>query len=78
MTLKTADNAPDDIVTLAGAAATLEFEVEITTGVPPAGAGLLRVTVALAGLPPMTVFGARLRAERPTLQGNGAPAPSNS
>jgi len=63
-TAKVAVVAPEATVTLAGTVATLVFELERLATSPPVGAALVRVTVPLAPLPPTTLVGLTLTAER--------------
>src|SRR5262245_18168997 len=73
-TAKVAVVAPEATVTLAGTVAMLVFELDSDTASPPAGAALVSVTVPLAPLPPTTLVGFTLTAER--LAGGGAPLAS--
>ena len=61
--VKVALVAPAATVTLAGTVTAAELSESVTTS-PPAGAGALRVTVPVAELPPTTLAGLMLRAER--------------
>ena len=61
-TAKSALVAPAATVALAGTAATL-LSVPSATTAPPAGAGALRVTVPVEGLPPNTLVGFTLTEE---------------
>jgi len=65
--LNAAEADPPATVTLAGVAATLGFELVNATTAPPAGAGLLSITVfAVVTLPPTTVLGDTLTEARLT------------
>jgi len=70
-TVKVALVAPEATVTLAGTVATLVFELESVTTSPPLGAALVKVTVPVEGLPPTTLVGLTLTAER--LAAGGVP-----
>src|SRR5262245_11246827 len=61
--------APAGTVTLAGTEASAAFALERLTSAPPAGAPEVRVTVPWDGLPPTTLAGLTLTAER--LAGGG-------
>jgi hypothetical protein len=56
-TLKVAVLAPAETVTVAGTVAAAVFEEVSATTVPPAGAGPLRVTVPVEGVPLTTLVG---------------------
>lgn len=58
VTLKLALDFPALTVTLAGTVAS-ELLLDNVTVMPPLGAGAVRVTVPVVGLPPMTVLGFR-------------------
>jgi hypothetical protein len=60
-TVKFALEEPALTFTLAGTVATAASLLVSVTTVPPLGAGPFRVTVACAGLPPITAVGARVR-----------------
>ena len=63
VTVKLAELAPGAIVTVAGTlAAALSLDSALTA--PPAGAGLLRVTVPVPDVPPVTVAGFIVTADR--------------
>jgi hypothetical protein len=64
LTAKLALVAPGETDTLAGTAAAALL-VESATCAPPAGAGPLSVTVAAAGLPPVTLAGLTVSDETP-------------
>lgn len=61
VTVKVAVVAPAATVTFAGTVATEVLLLERVTAMPPAGAGPLRVTVPVDGLPPCTLVGLRAR-----------------
>ena len=58
LTLKVVDVIPAGIVTVLGTVA-FAFEVDSWTTSPPAGAGPVRVTVAVEDAPPVTLVGFR-------------------
>src|SRR2546422_10707763 len=72
-TVKFALVAAAATVTLAGTVATAAFPLERVTTAPPAGAGPLRVTVPVDGLPADTLGGLRLR--EGSVTGGTAPRP---
>src|SRR5512141_2008558 len=57
LTVKVAEVAPSGTVTLAGTVATLVLLLARLTTAPPAGAGMLSVTVPIELEPPFTVVG---------------------
>ena len=61
--LKVAVVAPAATVTFAGTVAAA-LSLDNVTRAPPVGAGLLRVTVPVEALPPVTLVGVTLTAER--------------
>jgi len=71
LTVKVALVAPAATVTLEGTRATAVLLLERETCAPPDGAAALSVTVPVEELPPMTLVGLRLIAERVT-GGGGA------
>ena len=62
--MKVALVAPAATVTLAGTVAAAVLLLASVTTIPPAGAGALRVTVPVEDVPPVTLAGLRLRADR--------------
>jgi hypothetical protein len=64
ITVKFAVVEPGDTVTALGTVAIAVLLLERVTDIPFVGAGPLRVTVPLEGLPPLTVEGLRLKDER--------------
>jgi len=60
VTVKVAEVAPAGTITLDGTVATFDLLLESVTVVPFDGAGPLRVTVPVDGLPPTTVDGFKL------------------
>jgi hypothetical protein len=73
VTVNCAVVAPEGTFTLAGTAAAL-FELERDTTRPPLGAALVRVTVPVALLPPITLDGETLTVERLAGGGTGVTA----
>jgi hypothetical protein len=69
VTVNVALTAPAGTVTLAGRVAAPVLLLDNVTSAPPAGAGLLRVAVPWAGLPPVTVVGFNVSEDKPTLFG---------
>src|SRR6185503_3412326 len=67
--VKVADVAPAGTVMLAGTAANSGYWLDNGTTVPPAGAGPDSVTVAVTGLPPVTVSGVNVSDDGFTLAG---------
>jgi hypothetical protein len=65
--VKVVDVLPACTVTLAGTAAADVLLLERVTGTPPVGAGPLRVTVAMEGLPPVRLVGFREIEDRVTV-----------
>src|SRR5207249_3135276 len=63
--------APTATVTLAGSEATVVFELDSVTTSPPVGAALVSVTVPLALLPPTTLAGVTLTADKLAAAGGG-------
>ena len=57
LTLKVAVVEPAATVTLAGTVAAAALLLDRVTSVPPLGAAFVNVTVAVEGLPPVTVAG---------------------
>ena len=73
VTVKLAPLVPAAMVTLGGMLAVPGRLLDRVTTVPPAGAGLGSVTVPVAELPPVTLFGLTLNEER-VAGGGGVPA----
>jgi len=61
VTVKVFEVDPVPTVTLAGTVAAAVSELFKATAVPPAGAGLARITVPVDGTPPMTAVGLNVR-----------------
>jgi hypothetical protein len=61
VTVKVAVVAPPATVTFAGTVAADVMLLERVTTIPPAGAGPVRVTIPVDGLPPCTLVGLRAR-----------------
>jgi len=76
VTAKLALVVPAATVTLAGSAATAAFELERFTRNPPLGAALVSVTVPVAPVPPTTLAGFTLTAEKLAAAGAGGAAPA--
>jgi hypothetical protein len=62
-TVKLALVAPAATVTVAGTVATAVSLLESVTSTPPAGAGVIRLTVPVDAAPPVTLVGLRLSEE---------------
>ena len=67
LTVNVALVAPAATVTLAGVRAAMVLLLDSRTCAPPAGAGPLKLTVPVEGLPPITLVGFRTSEERETL-----------
>ena len=66
--------APAATVTLAGTVATAAFELDRFTRNPPLGAALVSVTVPVAPVPPPTLVGFTLTADKLATGGGGGAA----
>jgi len=75
VTVKVAEELPAVTATFAGTAAN-ELLLDSAIVMPPVGAGPVRVTVPVEGLPPVTAVGLRVREESATtpVMVNGASA----